>query len=51
MVHLLAGILAGYSGPGIMGKLGNVIERVAIAQRGCTIEADHLALNTPETNR
>jgi hypothetical protein len=42
MAHLLAGILA---------ELENVIERVAIAQRGCTIEADHPALNTPETER
>jgi hypothetical protein len=25
--------------PGILGELENVIERVAIAQRGCTIEA------------
>jgi hypothetical protein len=37
--------------PDILGELENVIERVAIAQRGCTIEADHPALNTPETER
>ena len=37
--------------PGNLGELENVIERAVILQRGGTIAADHLALNTPETDQ
>jgi DNA-binding NtrC family response regulator len=37
--------------PGNLGELENVIERAVILQRGCTIAADHLALNTPDTDQ
>ena len=40
-----------YSWPGNVRELENVIERAVILQRDFTIEADHLALNTPETDQ
>jgi DNA-binding NtrC family response regulator len=40
-----------YSWPGNVRELENVIERAVILQRDITIEADHLALNTPETDQ
>jgi DNA-binding NtrC family response regulator len=40
-----------YCWPGNVRELKNVIERAVILQRGSTIEAEHLALNTPQTDQ
>jgi DNA-binding NtrC family response regulator len=40
-----------YCWPGNVRELENVIERAVILQRGLTIEAEHLALNSPQTDQ
>ena len=43
--------LQNYPWPGNVRELENVVERAVILQPGATIEADHLALNTPGTDQ
>jgi DNA-binding NtrC family response regulator len=43
--------LQSYPWPGNVRELENVIERAVLLQRGDTIEADRLALNTPATDQ
>ncbi len=43
--------LQSYRWPGNVRELENVIERAVLLQRGDTIEADRLALNTPATDQ
>jgi two-component system, NtrC family, response regulator HydG len=40
-----------YPWPGNVRELENVVERAVILNRGADIEAEHLALNTPETDQ
>jgi len=40
-----------YPWPGNVRELENVIERAVVLNRGAEIEAEHLALNTPETDQ